>query len=408
MKLAKTAWRNIGRNGTRSAITATAVLMSALIVSLVLGFESGFVGNMRSSVIDHVTGDVRVMDARYVGNERVAPIQYYVGGTGERLALLSRDPNVSLATPKTEFAAAIWRNGDRVASRICGIDFATSRFATDGKIELLEGAFPRAGNGEALVPERTARDIGLSVGDKFTALARTASGGSNGKTFIVSGIARVSDTDYATRVFFVDWRDAGSFLRMGDNALAIQVFLKPRVGVDEAVRGIRNELGDGLDVRAWDKVGGTYELFALVDVIYAIIAAIFFALSGTVVFNTTMMSVLERRREIGALRALGMEGGKLVRLFALESVMIASIGAVAGLALGATLVGIAGRVGFDVEKLGAASVSGLGVPQVIYPSLGLAQFAWVFAIGVAISFLAGLIPARMAARVEPADALAER
>jgi len=121
-------------------------------------------------------------------------------------------------------------------------------------------------------------------------------------------------------------------------------------------------------------------------VFYAIVGvAIFASLFGIV--NTLTMSVLERTREIGVLRALGASRWQVRRQVATESVVIGVIGAVLGIAVGA--------------GLGAALLQGLaaGVPGVSYEP-PLATMAWVAVAGVALGLIASILPARRAARLD--------
>lgn len=428
MKTIKTAWRNMWRNRGRTVISATAIFVSSLVVTLVMSFEAGFIGDMRGNITSNMTGDVRIMNADYVRNERVSPLQFCIEDTSGMLAALAGDPSVESATPKTDFAVAIWRSGEQVPSRAIGIDFETSRIVTRSVNKIVEGRIPTPGTNEVLVPTGMAKELGLKAGSKFTAVARTAVNGTNGKTFRVSGIISIADTDYSDRVFFLDWRLAGDFLRMDGNALQLQVFLKNPAKEGEALASIRRTLdragfavGDGknaaaqdsaggtvLDVRPWHEVSTLFQVLTMVDFIYAIIGSIFYLLACTVTFNTTMMSVLERRKEIGTLGALGMEKGKIVLLFLTEGLLISGLGALCGIAAGFAIISTAGRIGFDVNALGGGSVSGMGFSRVIYPSLGWDQYLFVFLLGIGISFIASYIPSRMAAGVEPADALAER
>jgi putative ABC transport system permease protein len=409
MKIAKTAWRNMWRNRTRTIISATAILVSSLVVSLLIAFQEGFVNDMKSNVINDVTGDVRIMNETYVKNERIMPLQFCVSDTESILGKLKESPLVADATPRTEFGVSIYRDGNQIACRAVGIDFATSRIIRSKTTKLVAGSLPSPGTAEVAITAGMANELGLKPGDKFTALTRTATNGTNGKTFTVTGVILLSDTDYANRVFFLDWLAAGEYLRMGRNALQIQVFLNKPADADAATPKIRALLPAGeLDAKVWHSVKGIYSFLAMADFMYAIIASIFYVLASTVIFNTTMMSVLERKREIGTLGALGMEPGKIVALFLSESVLIATVGSIAGLVAGFTIVQTVGRVGIDIGMMGGKSISGMGFSQVIYPSLSAYRYAFIFAIGLAISFLASWLPARMAARIEPAAALADR
>ncbi len=414
MKIMKTAWRNLWRSRGRTLLSASAILVSALIITLLLGFETGFVGDMVQNVTGNMTGQIRVMNADYVKNERVTPLQFFIPDTAKALAALSSAEGTRLATAKSEFGVSLYRNGEQVPVRAIGLDFAQSPIITGKNANLASGRFPEKGKNEILVSAGLSSELGIKAGDRLTAITRTAIQGSNGRTFTVTGVLALSDISMINRVIFMDWNLAGDFLRMNGNALQVQVFLKKGVSETQALPAVKAALsgagyGEGaLESTIWYDVSGMYSFFKVADAMYLIISAIFFALASTVVINTTMMSVLERRKEIGALGALGMEKNRIVALFLAESLLIGVMGTAAGTLLGFAGVTVMGRVGFDVNLFGGDSLTGFNISQFIYPSLEPHKYFIVAAIGVAITLAACFLPARMAAAIEPAEALRDK
>jgi putative ABC transport system permease protein len=126
-------------------------------------------------------------------------------------------------------------------------------------------------------------------------------------------------------------------------------------------------------------------------IFYAIVGvAVFVSLFGIV--NTLSMSVIERTREIGVLRALGSTRWQVRRQIGDESVVIGLIGALLGIGVGALL--------------GWALLEGLssGVPGVSYRP-PVTTMAWVAAAGIVLGLIAAIVPARRAARLDVVRAL---
>lgn len=411
MNVARAAWRNMWRNRGRTVLSGTAILASTVVMCIILSLETAYVDDMKSNVKNHVTGDIRVMDARYAKSERVAPLQFSVENARETAKRLESAPGIALAVPRTETTVAIYRTGDRVPCRMVGVDFARAPLLTGVNDRVVSGHVPGSLSSGILVAKGLADELNLKPGDKITVLARTAISGTNGKTFTVAGIASFADASLSERVFFADWETVADFLRMGDGALQIQVFLSNPKRMDEGLASTGAALGERaqrMQIIPWYKIGGLYGFLEMADIVYAIYGVVFYLLASTVVFNTTMMSVLERKREIGTLAALGMGKGAISRLFLAESALIAILGTVAGLVAGGTLVALWGRAGFDIEAMYGKDMSGTGYSKIVYPALLARQYAQIFVTGVAVSAVACLFPARLAARVEPADALADR
>ncbi len=118
-----------------------------------------------------------------------------------------------------------------------------------------------------------------------------------------------------------------------------------------------------------------------------------------VIFNTMMIAVAERRREIGILRSLGMRRAEVLRLVAAESLALGALGCAAGVVLGLWLAQA-------MAASFATSVSVLYMPvETPLVRLHLEPVLWGVALGLLSSFLAALAPAREAVRVHPLEAL---
>jgi putative ABC transport system permease protein len=115
-----------------------------------------------------------------------------------------------------------------------------------------------------------------------------------------------------------------------------------------------------------------------------------------------LMSVHERTREIGTVRALGMRRGVVVRMFVAEGLVLGLLSAAAGVALGGALVLYLGARGIAMSTMTLAWLAGGDHlwPVLRAPSVGRASLAIV-----ALSTLAALYPARVASRLEPREAL---
>jgi|SRR3989338_349895 len=134
-------------------------------------------------------------------------------------------------------------------------------------------------------------------------------------------------------------------------------------------------------------------LLSIVKIIFISIAAISLVVGGIGIMNSMFTSVLERRREIGIMKAIGATNKQIMMIFLVESAMFGLIGGVIGVSLGslgAFLVKlVASIVGFELIKISL--------------NLGLILFSLGFAVG--IGMLSGFIPAYQAAKLKPVEAL---
>lgn len=139
-------------------------------------------------------------------------------------------------------------------------------------------------------------------------------------------------------------------------------------------------------------------LFLVLDLALGLIGTIALMVAVLGIANTVMMNVRERTREIGIMMALGGDARDLQWLFVVESATLGALGGGAGLLGGGLVaVGLDWGVNLYLNSLGVPPVTVLDV------SLPIALAIWIGA--VVVSLLAGIVPARRAARIDPAEAL---
>jgi putative ABC transport system permease protein len=138
--------------------------------------------------------------------------------------------------------------------------------------------------------------------------------------------------------------------------------------------------------------------FAVFDALLAIFGSLALAVATLGIVNTLVMAILERRREIGVLKALGASDGDIMELFFAEAGVMGLFGGILGVGLG-WLIGRGVTIGTNIY-LGR---QGLPPAHVFYVPMWLTLGAIVFA--VLVSLVAGLYPASRAARLNPVEAL---
>jgi ABC-type lipoprotein release transport system permease subunit len=117
------------------------------------------------------------------------------------------------------------------------------------------------------------------------------------------------------------------------------------------------------------------------------------------------MAVYERTREIGLLGAMGLKPRQIATTFILEGMLIGIVGVIAGIALGLAANLSLGKVGMDYSQFAGITEYMALISGRVYPTLGVSKLFWRAGVVAAIAALAALIPAVIASRREPAEAL---
>ena len=149
-------------------------------------------------------------------------------------------------------------------------------------------------------------------------------------------------------------------------------------------------------------------VFSIIQLFLAGIAAISLLVAGIGIMNIMIVSLMERTREIGILKALGMKSRTVLLAFLSESVIIGLIGAIVGIVLGwgmanvvAIVFGGGGGMGLGNQAARTGGVGGMTLTPVLTPTVFLGALA--FGIGVSVIF--ALYPAWRASKLKPVEAL---
>lgn len=372
-------------NPGRTAATAATLLVSLSVVVVNATIAASFVGSVKAELDQQFARDLTVQP---LGYQEFGPPQPGLSGRlREQIASL---PEVgAVARRRSVYVSELPAGGSE--GLLVGYDPAeydrVDKIGYEGapRAEVLAGL---AAGG--VVPAKAyAKDRGLDVGDRVT-----LAGPSGTRTAPVVGIADTLDAGGQSLQMSLATMAAVYGVR-NDSVLAVKA-ARPdqRVALARRVDALLEREYPGLEAlsNAEFKKSTTDAInqqFAFFNAIVAI--AVVVGVLG--IINTLTMSVLERTREIGVLRALGASRWRVRRTMADESLLISLAGTLSGLAAG----------------LGVATVWVLGLRWTTFPGmtmhLPVAMLLSIAVLGVVIGVLAAIVPARRAAKLDPLAAL---
>ncbi|MFH9887416.1 ABC transporter permease [Streptomyces luteogriseus] len=369
------ARRNALRTPRRTAATAGALMIGVAVVSLFTVFGASLKATMDQTVSRSFAGDVAVS----------AP-SFGAGGSG----LSPRLAGAIQALPEVDTAVGLGRGVAEVDGEGRALT-VTDPVALARTFDLgtVDGSLRRLGTDGIAVTEREAGRRHLTTGDR----ARLTFTDGTKETFTVRAVYDRSELagDY------VITRAAWAPHRTQDSDTLVAVTFADGVGTDagtaaveRAARAYGNPEVQTREAYAQSSAGGIDMMLTLV---YALLAlAVLIALLG--IANTLTLAIHERTRELGLLRAVGQTRAQLRAMVRWESVLVAAFGTAGGLALGAFL----GWVLVRASDGASDSAFAFALPP--------ANLAVVALVGLAAGALAGLRPARRAARLDVLRAVA--
>jgi putative ABC transport system permease protein len=359
---------NATRNRGRTALTASALMVG---ISLVVAF-SALGGSLLGSIRDYLDGS---LGSDYV----VQPTQQNsdAGFSAELPEKIGRVQGVE----KTTSIVSTFRQDGKKVDAVFGVD---QNYPGIFRVNYAAGgpdAFSRLKNGDALVGKQLAQDRKLELGSRIELL-----GPKGVKKYRVEGILKNDIVGGGMGIYLSQKILASDFNETQSEFLAI----KARPGSDREVLAHRIEavLEDYPQFTLYSNAEWKAQIesdFNRQYVFFYAIMGVSVAVSAFGVVNTLSMSVFERTREIGILRAVGTTRLQIGRLIIDEGIVISLIGCLIGVTLGSLLgylfVQGSGAGGFEIDFY--------------YPKLpALAALLS----GLFIGIFAGLLPARSAAR----------
>jgi putative ABC transport system permease protein len=279
----------------------------------------------------------------------------------------------------------------------------------------VEGVFLPEGDLLAVyVAEPAARKLRVGVGDAVSFIVQTPQGAVNSLDGTVCGIFRKGAPWY-DNAFYVTLGAAQALVDWPGGATNVKVILddgspralsRGRAAVDASVAAARpGPLAKGTRVRVESYTEAGRFSWAIIQANQAalvMLSGFLFAAAGVGVVNAMLMSVRERTREIGTMRALGMRRSRVVRLFVLEGLALGIVSAVAGALTGGVAVLYLAATGIPMKVSSLAWMAG---GDVLYPALEPSSLLRAVLSIALLSTLAAVYPAFSASRLEPREAL---
>ena len=316
--------------------------------------------------------------------------------------VLDRTKGVESWTPRV-FSAGLAGAGDKSAGvRIIGIDPEREDRTTRFDRTIVEGrAFRSSAAREAILGRGLADILQAKLGDSIVLLSQGADGSVAEDKFALVGVASSGDELTDRTAYYLPLATAQDFLVLGAKVHEIAVFVSRLSRVEAINRAITLELHDpALSIAPWQVFAKSfYDAMKADKAGMWIMLLVIVIIVAVGVLNTVLMSVLERRREYGLLKALGTKPRRIVRLVLLEVVILAAFSMIIGAVLGLGANMILSRHGI---KFSSGLTYGGMVFDTMKSEINLRSFT-IPALTVFISaVLVGFFPAVKASRTEPA------
>lgn len=406
--LVSLALKNLARYKRRTVLTFSilSVCITLFIVfsCMILGYQKDALENM----VRFDTGHFKIRSLDYDPDEPYSQSNV-IKAPDAVVEKLKKMTFVSAWTMRNPFQCELDNGRDKTPGITIGIDpendcrvFLISNFIKSGR-------WPAPGEKNwALIGSGLADDLGLTE-DMFVNVSfRTLGSGIDSVGFNIIGILEAPDPVVNGSTAFVDIDEATELLGSA-GVVEISLLTENIQKVPEYQKTLEKELS-GVSIWSYERIGQNVAAVATTKTKFFNVLLLFVFIIGMVgIINTMMMSVYEKTQEIGTLKALGMTDRQVVRLFAVEGLIIGVLGGLMGVIIGSLINWYFVAVGMDITALmgkeAMQQMAGLRMMNVLRSTWDIKTILGGFFLSAAGSFLASYYPARKTVAMQPAEAL---
>jgi len=405
------AWRYLrSRRGSKllsliSVIAIGGVLVGVSALIVIMGVMNGLQTDLREKILMG-SPDLRVLS--YTSDMRLA-------GWAALQTKVKASPGVVAAAPFVSSQGVVRNlNGITQGAQIMGIE-AQGVHETDVttiRTKAILGDFRFKADGSdlpgAVLGKIIASQLGTFVGDTIL-LVGTAGLEMNASTgmlipraerYVVSGVFETGLYEYDNTYVYLELREAQKFAGLGEDVTGIEVRTPDRWMAPEVSEQLRNSLGAPVRTEDWQEQNKPlFQALKLEKLGMGVILLLIVVVAAFNIVSTLTMVVSDKTREIGILRAMGMPGKSIRRIFLIQGTIVGAVGTLGGVALGLL-------VALLLEKYRVITLD----PSVYFidhlPVLTEPLDVLLIAVSsLIISALATLYPASQAAKLYPVDAI---
>jgi len=400
------SWRNIWRNPRRTLVILSAVTIGLWAMILLGGLMRGTAEQVVRHSIATLTGHLQVHAKGYYQDPAVDNSISDPNLVEEKLEDLLPPGSHWTSRVRLPAVAANARHSRGVS--LVGIDPGREAAVSFIGAAVVAGRYLQpADDHQILVGQALLDTFQTKLGRKLILMARGASGDIVSKAFRITGVYR-AETEATEKSFvFVTRSSAQEMLGLGQAVSEFAVLLPHREQVDQVGAALSAALpAAAYEVQTWeDLLPWVRALLHLYDYFILLWYLAVFVAMGFGIVNTTLMTVFERVREFGLLKALGMRPRTIVGLVLLENSFLLLLGGAAGNFLGLASCAALGVHGIDLSAL-SEGLEFIGMARTIYPLIKAADVITANLVVFGLGLLVCLYPAARAARLVPVKAMA--
>jgi ABC-type lipoprotein release transport system permease subunit len=396
--------RNLFRHKRRNFMLLLAICVAVAGVVLTNALIRGMQFDMREAAVANLTGHIKVLAPGYLDDPNI-----------EKSFELARDWQPDIPAQEMEgwaarirIPAVIMSERETRGVQFVGVDPAQEHISFLGDVAIEGEGLTDAEDRRVLIGVELARQLETQVGRRLVLITQGLDGRNREAGFRIVGLYDAEGTALEKQFVFTG---VVALQRMVEADVVTEVSIKliddglSGAGREFSIKGLLTDFFVGLEVMDWQELEPqAAAMFVYVD---SAIFIWFLVIMGALIFgliNTLITAVMERIREFGMLRAVGMKPGSVIMQVVFESTLIMVVGVGIGVVVGWLLTTQWLGDGIDLSQW-AEGVEMAGMRSVLRPYLMVQDVVLVTVLSLVFGVLAALYPAWRAVKIKPLEAL---
>jgi lipoprotein-releasing system permease protein len=369
-----------------SVISVLGIAIGVMALIVVIGVMTGFDRDLRDKIVGNFS---------HITVSGVRPMDY--SEYGAIAAKLKGFSEVKASSPFVQGQVVIEEDRKFMALGLKGVEPGREQYVTKIKDYLIKGVFSDLSPGTVIVGKELALYLGLRVGSELKIYSPF---GKQYKLKIV-GIFKSGMYDYDLNLLLVHLETAQNILEMGKGISACAIKLDNMFAAEKVKADLQKVLGFDYNIKTWMEANQSFfAALKLEKLTMFIILTLIILVASFNIVSTLVVLVVDKTKDIGILKALGMSSANIRKIFTYEGLIIGGLGTFLGAAGGMLICLLLKKYQFIKLPQDIYYINRLPVAIELWPDVTL-----IILSALMITLVSTLYPANKAARLSPVEAL---
>jgi len=409
----KLGLKNLTRQKRRHIITILVIAFAFFIYLFLDSLMEGMTEMSFKNIKEYETGSIQIAYPAYWEDKDKLPLENLIDFNADIEETLENMEGVLAISPELRFKANLNNGIDEIEVQGVGISIEQYNevFATQNHV--IEGSMFAPGESKAVMGVKLAELMSLQVGEYITLLFRTKENTFNTIDLEISGLVHTPNPLINGGKVFVPLDVARKALNVENGVSMVAVKTNRNTDIDSTIEHFHQIFeGKNLKIHAYSWMESAKTVIAIrtaEDAETAVMLFIILSIGMIGIINNIVLSSLERTREIGMMKALGMREWEIVSVFMVEATGLGILGGLAGCLFGFAGVWWITEIGYDLSYIGGdMSLYGVPIIDKVYGAWNFSSFVFIFFFGIVVALLSSIVPSYWAAHKDPVKAIYNR